>query len=112
MRHAIQAVVTGETNLAKILNMLSDESRIMIPMAKDAALRRKSKGRVIGKMTILTNHQSRVILHLMPNQAKAGSRMVKKWQGGSGNVKISTAMIRVTIGALFSAQTGAMQPNA
>jgi hypothetical protein len=105
MRHAIQTIVTGETNFAKILNMLGDEDGIMIPMTKDAALRRKGKGRVVGKMTLLTDHQACVKIHLMPYQTKAGGCMIKERQSSDGEIKITAAMVGVAIGALLSAQT-------
>lgn len=111
MRHAIQAIVTGKAGIAKILSMLGDESRIMLPMTKEATLRCKSKIWLVGKMTFLTGHQRRVIIYLMPDQAKASSGMIEKRQGGGSDVKIPSAMVGVAIGALFGAQTGAMQPR-
>lgn len=105
MRHAIQTIVTGETNFAKILNMLGDEDGIMIPMTKDAALRRKGKGWVVGKMTLLADHQACVKIHLMPYQTKGGGCMIKERQSSDGGIKITAAMVGVAIGALLSAQT-------
>ena len=94
VHHAIRSIVTGQAIGPKILLVLRHKRRIAPNVAIRAGLRVHTE--ILSHVAVSTFQRSRVIIHLMPDQAEPGDRMVEVLQPGQGGVKISPAMIGVT----------------